>query len=171
MDRMASIELALKNEQTEMDFYLHEAARSRNALARAMFENLARDEQEHMTRIRALHERLLIDGAWPEDVPIEVAGTDVKQTLERLVGQEGSQADHDDDDIQAIQKAIDFESRGSSFYAELAGQCKNPAEERFFRFLSQIEREHFLSLTDSLAYLDDPEAWMMQHERSGLDGA
>jgi len=58
MKYMASFDLALKNEKSEMDFYLNEAARSRNQLAKAMFNTLARDEEEHIIRIRALHEKL-----------------------------------------------------------------------------------------------------------------
>lgn len=171
MDRMASIELALKNEKTEMEFYRNESERSKNPLAKAMFDNLARDEQEHMERITKLHQRLLADGKWPEEMPIEVAGTDVKKTLDGLVGKQGSAQDHDDDDMQALKKAIDFEAKGSKFYAELAEACDNPMEKSFFAFLSRIEREHHLSLTDSLAYLEDPEGWSMEQEKAGLDGA
>ena len=171
MDRMASIELALKNEKTEMEFYLNESSRSKNPLARAMFDNLAKDEQEHMERITKLHQRLLSDGKWPEQMPIEVAGTDVKKTLDSLVSKAGSAEDHDDDDVRALEKAIAFEAKGSKFYAELAQVCDNPMERNFFSFLSRIEREHHLSLTDSLAYLKDPEAWSMERERAGLDGA
>ncbi len=171
MDRMSSIEMALTNEETEMKFYENEAARSRNPLAKAMFQNLAKDEQEHMNRIRGLHQRLLSDGSWPEDMPIEVAGTDIKKTLDDLVGKDGSASDHDDDDLAALNKASAFEANGSKFYADLAQACENPQEKKFFEFLSNIERQHLLSVNDSLAYLQDPNAWMMQHERSGLDGA
>ncbi len=171
MDRMSSIELALKNERTEMQYYLNESKRSKNPLAKAMFKELAKDEQEHMQRIKGLHGKLVAGGEWPEDLEIEVAGTNVKQVLDELVGVEGSAADHDDDDIKALEKAIGFESNGAAFYAELSTACENPKEQEFFAFLANIEREHHLSLTDSLAYLKDPEDWMMQHGRAGLDGA
>jgi rubrerythrin len=171
MDRMSSIELALKNEQTEMDFYLHEARRSNNPLAQTMFKSLAGDEEEHMTRIRTLHEKLVSDGSWPVDVPIEVQDTNIREVLDGLVDKQGSAADHDRDDEQALQQAAEFEAKGSKFYSDLAEICENPMEKNFFSFLSRIEKEHHLSVVDSLAYLRDPQAWMMEHERSGLDGA
>jgi rubrerythrin len=171
MDRMASIEMALKNEQTEMEFYQNEAARSNNPLAKAMFENLARDEQEHKRRISNLHQRLQAEGHWPEEMPIEVAGTDIRQTLDTVVSRRGSADEHDDDDIRALQKAIEFESKGARFYADLAEACDNPMEKNFFQFLARIEREHHLSLTDSLAYLEDPAAWALENEHHTLDGA
>ena len=171
MDRMPSIELALKNEQAEMEFYLNEARRSKNPLARTMFASLAKDEEEHMNRIRQLHQRLISSGSWPADVPIEVQDTNVREVLDGLVKKQGSAADHDRDDEQALQRAAEFEARGAKFYADLAESCENPMEKNFFSFLSRIEKEHHLSVTDSLAYLSDPQAWMMEHERSGLDGA
>ena len=171
MERMASIELALTNEETEMKFYEHEAARSKNAMAKAMFETLACDEKEHMTRIGTLHRKLVSSGSWPETVKVEVAGTNIKSVLEGLVVDAGSAADHDDDDMRAVERAIGFETKGEKFYADLARVCDNPKEQELFSFLSGIEREHRLSLTDTLQYLEDPATWLAQRERSGLDGA
>jgi len=171
MDRISSIELAMKNEKTEMNFYLNEAGRSKNPLAKAMFALLAKDEEEHMTRVAGLHKSLMVDGEWPEDVPIEVAGTDIRETLDSLVSKKGSSEDHDDDDIKALEKAIEFEGRGEKFYMDLSQAAPNRAEKDFFSFLSGIEREHRLSLADSLNYLKNPETWMEEHEKSGLDGA
>ena len=171
MDRMSSIELALKNEKTEMEFYRGESARSKNPLAKAMFDTLARDEAEHMARIKKLHGKLVDSGSWPEEVTIEVAGTNIKDVLDGIVGKEGSAENHDDDDVKAIKRAIGFETNGEQFYAELSKACENKQEQEFFQFLSTIEREHKLSLTDTLAYLESPETWLEEHERAGLDGA
>jgi len=171
MDYLASLELAMQNERTEMEFYNDQASRSRNPLARKMFATLAGEERQHLVRIRELHAGLVADGSWPEDVPLQVADTDVRRVLEQVARADGSAAEHDDDDLQALQRAKEFEARGSKFYAELAAACSNPREREFFQFLSRIEREHQLSIEDSLAYLQDPQGWMMQSEHSGLDGA
>lgn len=171
MDRMASIELALKNEQTEMEWYQNEAGRSNNPLARAMFQNLARDEEEHMTRIKGLHEKLLSDGAWPEDMPIQVAGTVITETLNGLVKKGGSADQHDDDDEEALRRAIAFETKGELFYKDLAKACTNTQERTFFEFIASIERQHRLSLVDTMAYFEDPHSWLEQHEKITLDGA
>lgn len=171
MDYMASLELAMKNEKTEMEFYLNEAKRSNNPLASDLFGQLAAEEGEHMARITELHSKLVAEGSWPADVPIHVKDTNVKQVLDDRVSMTGSPVPHDDDDVKALEKAVEFEAKGAQFYAGLAQTCDRPAEKTFFEFLSRIEREHQLSLADSLAYLRDPSDWMMQHERAGLDGA
>ena len=170
MDRISSIELAIKNEKAEMEYYFGEAERSRNPLAKSLFETLAADEKEHMNRLLALHEKLISDGSWPEDVPIDVEGTNIKSVLDDVARDQVSAGEHDLDDIGALKKGIEFEAGGSKFYADLADSCDNPQEKKFFTFLSQIEREHMLSMQDSLFYLEDPEGWFEQKERSNLDG-
>lgn len=170
MDRISSIELAIKNEKAEMEYYHGEAERSRSPVAKSLFETLAADEREHMTRLRALHEKLTADGSWPEDVPIDVEGTNISAVLKDVARDQVSANDHDLDDIGALKKGIEFEASGSKFYADLADACDNLQEKKFFAFLSQIEREHMLSIQDSLFYLEDPEGWFESKERAGLDG-
>jgi rubrerythrin len=171
MDRMSSIELALKNEKTEMAYYLAEAQRSENELARAMFETLAHDEEEHMQRLTALHERLIAKGSWPQDVKLEVKGTNVKQVLDGLTAKLGGHTSCDGNDVQALEKAAKFEASGAKFYADLSAACENPAEKSFFTFLSSIEREHLRTIESSLAFFKDPASYMMEHGKAGLDGA
>ena len=171
MDRMASISMALKNEEIEMTFYRNEAGRSKNQLAKTMFEKLAREEGEHMRRIRGLHDRLVEQKSWPVDLPIEVNGTNIKEVLQKTAQQSGSEKNHDLDDQKAIEKAIEFEAKGAAFYKQLAAICDNPMEKNFFTFMAGIEREHHLSLVDSLVFLKDPRAWLEQHEHQVLDGA
>jgi rubrerythrin len=171
MDRMSSIELAIKNESSEMAFYLNEARRSENPVAKALFKTLAEDEKEHKNRLLGLHEKLVADGSWPSDVPIEVNGTNIKSVLGGLGRDPASFAKHSEDDIAALKKAISFEENGAKFYSDISKTCDSAAEAAFFRFLSQIEREHMLSIQDSLFYLEDPEGWLEAKERSGLDGA
>jgi rubrerythrin len=171
MDRMSSIELAIKNEQSEMEFYHEQAKRTANPVARLLFQTLAQDEREHMTRIRGLHEKLVGDGSWPEDVAIEVAGTNIQRSLSEMTRVASVTNLHEEADIAALKQGAEFEAKGSKFYADLAEACDNLQEQKFFKFLSGIEREHLLSIKDSIFYLEDPEGWLESHERQGLDGA
>ena len=169
MDRMASIEFAYKNEQTEMEYYKEQAKRSKNDVVKKLFETLAADEKEHMQVITSLHEKLVADGAWPEDVPIRVGKTSLPYILDSLPRNKHFQVDHDADDLTALKTAIDFEENGMKFYKELAGVCENPQERQFFDFLAEMEREHFLSIQDSILFLEDPATWFATKEHSGLE--
>ena len=171
MERMSAINLAIENEHTEMQYYLQQAARSGNPVIKVLFETLAADEKEHMERIQALHAKLTTDGQWPQDLPISVDGTDIIDRVNKLKKETGTTSTHDDNDIAALEKAAAGEAEGAKFYAELAENCDNVQEKKFFTFLSNIEREHLLSIKDSIFYLEDPAAWLEEKSRSGLDGA
>jgi len=82
----------------------------------------------------------------------------VRKVLDEMIGKSGSSEAHDDDDRKALTKAIEFEARGAKFYMKIARLCVGRPEKSFFEFLSRIEREHQLSLADTLAYLNDPGA-------------
>ena len=171
MDRMASMELAINNEKEEMAFYNNESERSKNPVAKKLFKTLAEEEKEHMVRIGDLHKKLIANEAWPEDVPLEVSGTNVKVALTDFRRELTSTQEHDDDDIAALKKSIESERGAAKLYGDIATACTNSKEINFFKFLSEIETEHMASLKDSLAYLEDPEGWLAENERAGLDGA
>lgn len=170
MDRIASIKMAIENESTEMKYYLEQARRSKNLVAKRLFETLAYDEKEHMERIRVLHEKLVAEGGWPADLPIEVAGTDIKANIQALMSQKDNAKDHDDDDIAALNKSAQGEADGAEFYKKLADACTHPQEKKFFSFLAEIENEHYLSIKDSIFYLEDPQGWFEAKSRASLDG-
>ena len=54
-----------------------------------MFATIASDEDEHYRRIQGLHKRLKQEGKWPETVPIQVKGTEVKDVLKAFVKRRG----------------------------------------------------------------------------------
>ena len=169
MDLMSSIEFAHKNEKTEIDYYLKQAERSNNEVVKRLFETLASDEAEHMKVIGSLHEKLVANGSWPQDVPIRVGKTSIGYILDQLPRNKHFKVEQDVDDMTALKAAVEFEENGIKFYKELAGKCENPQEKKFFEFLADMEREHFLSIQDSILFLEDPATWYATKERSGLE--
>ena len=171
MDRISSIKMAIENESAEMKYYMEQARRSKNKVAQRLFETLAYDEKEHMERIRVLHDKLTTSGNWPAELPIEVDGTDINGQIRELMTRKDTSAEHDDDDIAALNKAAEGEAKGAEFYKQLADACTNPQEKKFFAFLSTIENEHYMSIKDSIFYLEDPAGWLEAKGRFGIDGA
>jgi len=166
-----ALEIALDNESRERDFYLKHAERTQNSLGKSMFASIASDEDEHYNRILNLHKRLIQEGKWPETVPIEVKGTEVKKVIQKVVEAVDATAQADRDDKEAVKIAIDFETKGEKFYGDLAKSVENPMEKQFYEFLASIEREHRLSLQDTLEYFQDPAGWFRVKERHHIDGA
>jgi len=170
-ERIQALEVALNNESREKEFYLKHAERTKNSLGKSMFASIASDEDEHYRRILGLHKRLQQEGKWPETLPIQVKGTEVKDVLKKFVASVDTSSKADLNDMQAVKIAIDFETKGEKFYRDLAKNVENPAEKKFYEFLASIEGEHRLSLVDTMDYFQDPAGWLRIKERHHIDGA
>jgi len=170
-ERLNALETALNNERRERQFYLDHAARTTNQLSKALFTQIAAEEEEHYERLRQIHERWARDEKWPETIPLTVKNTVVGDVLKEALAQVAAQPPADVSDTEAIRIAIEFEAAGASFYARLRDQVGDPREKAFFNLLADIEHQHFVSLQDTAEFLADPAAWYRKHESSTLDGA
>ena len=170
-ERLNALEVALNNEMREREFYLRNAERTRNPLGKKMFQQIGDEELEHYERLKELHQRWKNNQKWPETVPLKVQDTVVKDILLDLVEKADQETKKDDDDLKAIRTAIDFEAKGTKFYAQLRDRVSDEKEKQFFDLLSKIEHEHYLSLRDTEEYLTDPASWYRKVEHHGLDGA
>jgi rubrerythrin len=170
-DRIKALEIALTNELREKEFYLKHARRTSNALGKLMFETIASDEDEHYQRLLELHKTLEKEGKWPETLPIKVKGTQVKDVLKKVVESVDTGHKADLTDMEAVEIAIDFETKGETFYSKLEKNTDNPQEKQFFALLASMEREHRLSLEDTYEFFKDPEGWYRLQEGHTLDGA
>jgi rubrerythrin len=169
-DKLEALKLALTNEEKERDYYLAHANRTKDALGRQMFESIAADENEHYKRLVDLHKKLEERNKWPDGFSLDIP-TKVTEALGRLVKEATDSPESDDDDLAAVKTAIAFEHKGELFYEKLAEQAKDKAERRFFTLLASMEREHRLSLEDTLEYFTDPQEWMERKGGRHLDGA
>jgi len=170
-ERVKALEVAINNEAREREFYLKHMERTSNPHGKAMFASIADDELEHLRRLQVLHKRLQAEGKWPETLPLEVKGTEVKSIMKKLVDSIDTSSKADSDDVEAVKVAIEFEAKGEAFYSDLRDGVENPAEKRFYDLLATMEREHRLSLEDTLEYFQDPEAWFRVKEKHTFDGA
>lgn len=170
-ERVKALEVAINNEAREREFYLKHMERTSNPHGKAMFASIADDELEHLRRLQVLHQRLQAEGKWPETLPLEVKGTAVKSIMKKLVDSVDTSSKADSDDVEAVKVAIEFEAKGEAFYRDLRDRVENPTEKRFYDLLATMEREHRLSLEDTLEYFQDPESWFRVKEKHTFDGA
>ena len=172
-ERLNALEIALNNEMNEHKFYLTNAERTKNPVGRAMFTQIAGEELEHHERLKQLSEVWKKNDKWPETVPLKVKETAVKSVFFTAAKAAGGnqEAGTNQDELQAIRTAIDFEAKGAAFYARLRDQSTDPKEKAFFGLLADIEHEHFASLKDTEEFFVNPAGWFQKAEKSGLDGA
>jgi rubrerythrin len=108
---------------------------------------------------------------WPDTLPLAVKKTRVKDVLKDQVKKVEELPESDDDDLKAVQAAIDFEAKGAAYYAKLRDAVSDPKEKVFFDLLARIEHEHCMSLKETEEFLTDPSSWYARTERHTLDGA
>lgn len=170
-EKAEALKLALTNEKKEKEFYLENASRTNDPVGRAMFESIAEDEAEHYSRLLELYEKMDERGKWPDEFSTDISSRKVGEMIDRLIGEGAPQPRSDDDDVRALKIALEFEEKGEKFYRDLAENAESEAERHFFSLLASIEREHRLSLDETLEYFEDPDGWMRRKGRGGLDGA
>ncbi len=164
-NRIKSIEIALENETKERDFYLRHAQRTQNPVGKQMFESIAQDEQEHYNRLKQLHEELSKQGKWPEETRLVINHMNIKEVLATVPNLADKSAATDADDIEAVKTAIEFESKAYNFYSKLKDRAETEAERNFFDRLALVEREHMVSLKNTLLFFEDPATWYEEHEK------
>ena len=96
--------------------------------------------------------------------------TGVKNLLKEAAKIDPKKSKGDADDLKAIQTAIEFEAKGTEYYAKLRDEVADPKERAFFGLLANIEHEHYVSLKDTEQYMIDPATWFREKEEGGLDG-
>lgn len=172
-ERLNALEIALNNEMNEHRFYKNNAERTKNPVGRAMFTQIAGEELEHYERLKQLSEIWRENKKWPETLPLKVKDTAVKAVfLSATKAASGKpEAGGNQDELQAIRTAIEFEAKGTAFYAKLRDQSTDPKEKAFFGLMADIEHEHFASLKDTEEFFVDPGAWFQRVESTNLDGA
>jgi rubrerythrin len=170
-ERLNALQVALNNEMREHKFYLTNAQRTKNPVGKAMFQQIAGEELEHYERLKQLHESWEKAKKWPETVPLKVKDTIVKSLMKEAAKKATAKAKGDADDLKAVQTAIEFEAKGTEYYANLRDSVTDQKEKSFFNLLANIEHEHYVSLKDTEQYLIDPATWFREKEEGGLDGA
>lgn len=133
---------AVQFETEGREFYLQAAGRARNPLAKAVFQALADDEQDHVRRVREIHGQLKDQAGWPHAAPaaarVEGAGV--------FAATGGEPAAPDADAQAALAVAAEMEERGLAFYRERLERACCDAEAEFYRGLVAEEEGHLRAI-------------------------
>jgi len=162
-------EVARAATQLERDgrmFYLDVAEKTENELARRMFESLADDELDHI--------------AWIEELlpGVDTAATANRRLYERLrpIFADVPEAavrrlGRSDDDVQAINAALDMEKKSVDAYETWANDAAEDNVRILCQTLAGIERFHIQVLSNTLEYFEHTPDWFMQEEQWNFEGA
>jgi len=161
-----ALKKAIQMEEEGKQFYLKAAKEAKNLLVKRVFEQLAQEEDLHIKKINEVYHLL------KEEKPLGWITSVGDSSRVQKVFQEClmEQAKGAQDEIQALHFALAREEESIKYYENLAAQTDNNKEKRFYLTLSREERDHYLTILDSIEYLTDPVGWLQVHEKTGLEG-
>ena len=160
------IELAFTNEVKEIEFFLGVAERAQNPMVRNLFRAMAKEDMELLGKIGELKQMTIRRGRWFGSTQNGLAASEWSEEGAVLPPPKTAVQD-----FSALRDSILLAQNGAKLFAELAQKTTDPNESRLYYYASTVETEHMRSLNDALFYLENPQGWLGDKERSGLDGA
>jgi rubrerythrin len=155
-------------ERDGYNFYTLAAERASGERGRAMFLDLASQEEDHLRLLlgeyRALEEGrgwLPYEEAMQADFPLDPADPDLPGeeppeplpvfTADREVSLEG--------DIAALEFGLETELISRELYAQAAQETSDPHAREAYEFLTHQEEQHYQLLQNTLEYLTQQQTW------------
>jgi len=167
---LGGLRLAVQMEIDGREFYLKSSQSSDNQLGRQLFQNLAAEEDIHRRKFEGIYNTIKVKKAWPETDFQPDGGKNLRTIFARATEDMGSDVKAPGTELDAIQTAINMESKSYDLYESRSRAATHDAERGFYQTLAGEEREHHLILVDYYEYLKDPAAWFVQAEHPSLDG-
>jgi rubrerythrin len=154
-------------------FYIQAAERASDARGRAMFVDLASQEEDHLRLLlaeyRALDEGrgwLPYEEAMQADFPLDAAAPDLPGeeppdplpvfTPNREISLEG--------DIAALEFGLETERISRELYAQGAQETADPHARQAYEFLVGQEEQHYRLLQNTHEYLSQNQTWWDSEE-------
>lgn len=162
-NRLAALNQALKLEEEGKAYYQKALMNTTNKLGRNMFEFLIRAEESHIQKIKQIYESLEKSGKWanliaePGEKSGKVVCADAINNLKENIKGEIN-------DIEALKIALKMEDESIKFYQCQAEVTEDLVEKKFYLLLVNEETDHWLSILESIEYLEDPQGYFHQKE-------
>ncbi|GBE14711.1 putative trifunctional 2-polyprenylphenol hydroxylase/glutamate synthase subunit beta/ferritin domain-containing protein [bacterium BMS3Abin14] len=160
-----ALQIALETEKKGCRFYRIAAASSKDPAGKKVFEQLAKDEMEHMAIFAALFKSITNNEPWMTyDQAVARFG---KIDQEKLIFPNGHVDAQDDfDDMKALQEALGFEKKAVEFYIEQAAGAEEDVARSFYQSIQAIEEGHVKIIQAELDSLQGTGFWLGYQEIS-----
>ena len=161
---LAALEKATEVERQGRVFYEEAAARMQDAAGKAVFQNLAKDEVEHIRLLQAEYDQISKDSVWMELDEAKVCEPQThlklfpdKKDARLVIPAKGK-------DVDALKLAMDFEERGYKAYKKAQKDTGDPNGKKVYAFLAKMENNHYVFLQKTYDYLTNEGAWYFDEQ-------
>ena len=158
------IETAIKMETDAMKFYEEAARKTSHPFGKKMFEGFIKDEARHLQMLEDILKGFSLTTA-------KVKPSDgIKTVFSELKDQMMARVKASQDELSAVNIALDFESAGYEFYKKAAQETTDVKEKELLSRLAEEEKEHSSILQNTYSFLKDTGDWFMWEEHGILEG-
>jgi len=161
---LTALEKAMEGERRGRAFYAAAAEHVKDPMGKAVFQTLARDEEEHLRLLQAEYEAISNDQDWME---LDEAKVCEPLTPLRLYPDKQDAAlviGADTTDLDALELAMKFEEQGYNMYAAAGSETDDPKGKKVYEFLAAQENSHYAFLQKTHEYLTTEGAWYFDEE-------
>ena len=167
---LEGLEIAIQMEIEGKEYYQQASHKVINELGKKLLVSLAAEEDVHRQKFEELYNAIRNNKGWPVTDFQPDGGKRLRTIFAMTASETDTTAKGSETELDAIQTAIDMESKTYDFYQSRGKDATYDAERNFYQLLAAEEREHHLILLDYYEYLNDPAAWFIAKEHSSLDG-
>lgn len=171
---LEALQLALKMETDGYNFFKDASTRAKNHLTKEAFQYFAEWELEHVEFIKKMYKKLNDTGEWISVDEMNQKTGDAAVAIKTIFKEKHEQIDKnvkvDSSDLDAYKLARDIEDKATVFYQKKAKTATDASAKRFFKFMIDVEREHYNILSNSLRFLEDPVLYNLEEENWMFDG-
>jgi rubrerythrin len=166
------LNMALEKEEKGRQFYKQASETCASELGKQMFRSLMADEGVHITRIKDIFQALQGGKSWSSEwKKLNIENEDLRKLLQERMTKLGPKVKADSGDVDAVRIGLEMEQGAINFYEDQLTKATDALETDFFQKMVAEERTHFAALNDVKMFLENPELWFAEKERSTLDGA
>ena len=151
---------AMGTEIWGLRFYQQAVARTASDDGKAVFQSLVDEEGKHLDILRGEYAAVSGSDTWVsvEDA-IRMADSVDPTDIFPAAKQAESLIPADATDEQALQLAMDFETRGYKLYSQAEEDAKSLTEKATWRWLAKAEDLHYTFLQETLDYMASNGVW------------
>ena len=157
--QVEALQIALETEKRGYRFYRIAAKSTVDPTGRTVFEQLAKDEIEHMGVFATLYASLNNDEPWMtyEEAVEKFGRTPAGQII---FPEEPDEVSERFNDVEALREALEFEKKAVRFYTEKAAEVDNTKAKSFYEKLVEIEGGHVIIIQAEIDSLTGAGFWL-----------
>jgi rubrerythrin len=163
--QVEALQISMDTEKKGYRFYRIAAESSKDPKGQKVFEQLARDEIEHMSVFAALYESLTNNEPWMTYE--EALARHGQIDPDKLIFPDGHvKAEEDFDDLNALKEALGFEKKAVEFYQDQVEKAEDDVARAFYGELVVIEEGHVKIIQAEIDSLSGTGFWLDYQEIS-----